>query len=81
MDAIYESQVLCQQACQKQMSFKSERAAPQGINACIKEQKCAGLLPDRGTLELPPTQWVDQMRTPPAEILLAEFRQQQGHAA
>ena len=40
----------------------------------------AGMLPERGSLELPPAQWLEQMRTPPAEILLAEFRQQQGHA-
>ncbi len=40
----------------------------------------AGLLPDKGTLELPPAQWFEHMRTPPAEMLLAEFRQQQGEA-
>ena len=26
---------------------------------------------------MPPAQWYEQMRTPPAEFLLAEFRQQQ----
>ena len=35
----------------------------------------AGLVPAKAAVKLPPPAWFEEMRTPSAEILLAEFRQ------
>ena len=35
-------------------------------------------VPERREFEVPPVEWIKDMRTPPADIILAEFHRQKG---
>ena len=47
----------------------------------IPENQTAAVLPELRELQVPPVSWIQDMRTPPPHIILAEFHRQMGHSA